>query len=113
MGTPVGVDPVAQRAVVHPQIAGDLRDGLASLDHHLHGLSLELRAEPSTLLGHGPILSVERNCPRSLVHPKRRWSRKWQSPETVETSVRRILLFCRQRRCGLNRWGAAKRAMCW
>src|SRR4051812_29612722 len=61
--------PVAQRALVDPQIAGDLRDGLASLDHHLHGLSLELRAEPSTLLGHGPILSVERNCPRSLVHP--------------------------------------------
>src|SRR4051794_14555465 len=35
-----------------PQTPRDLRDRLPRLDHHLHGLSLELRTEPPTLLGH-------------------------------------------------------------
>jgi hypothetical protein len=33
---------------VDTEITGDLGDRLARLDHHLHRLSLELRAEPST-----------------------------------------------------------------
>src|SRR4051812_45110707 len=64
-----GLHPVAQGAVVDPQLAGDLGYRLPGLQDHLHGLSLELRAEPSSLLGHGAILSGRRPCPRSLVHP--------------------------------------------
>src|SRR5262249_40185430 len=66
----VGVDPVAQGAVMDTKISRYLRDRLAGLDDHLHRFSLELRAEPATLLGHEHILSIERHCPRSLVHPK-------------------------------------------
>src|SRR4051812_38871322 len=62
--------PVAQRALIDAQVAGDLGDGLAGLEHHLHGLSLELRAEPAPLLWHGQILSAESHCPRSLVPPR-------------------------------------------
>src|SRR4051794_23222264 len=51
-----------------PRSPGDLGDRLARLDHHLHRLSLELRAEPPALLGHGHIISIEGTCPRSLVH---------------------------------------------
>src|SRR3954453_2129413 len=61
--------PVAQGALVDPQVAGDLGDGLTGLQHHLHGFSLELRTEPSPLLWHGQILSAASHCPRSLVHP--------------------------------------------
>src|SRR4051794_22777349 len=64
-----GLHPVAQSAVVNPQLAGDLGYRLPGLQNHLDGLSLELRAEPSALLGHGAILSGRRPCPRSLVHP--------------------------------------------
>src|SRR3954447_742025 len=63
------IEPIAQGALVDPQVAGDLGDGLAGLEHHLHGLSLELRAEPSPLLWHGQILSAASHCPRFLVHP--------------------------------------------
>src|ERR1022692_1672312 len=60
--------PVAQGPIMNTKITGHHGDRLAGLDHHLHGLSLELRAEPPALLGHGQILSVESPCPRSLVH---------------------------------------------
>src|SRR3954451_13677047 len=62
--------PVAQRPLVDPKVASDLGDGLAGLEHHLHGLSLELRAEPPPRLWHGQILSAQSHCPRSLVHPR-------------------------------------------
>src|SRR3954469_20754604 len=70
------VHPVAQGALVDPQVAGDLGDGLTGLEHHLHGFSLELRTEPPPLLWHGQILSAQSHCPRSLVNPKvgARWS---------------------------------------
>src|SRR3954454_14714341 len=64
--------PVAQRPLVDPKVASDLGDGLAGLEHHLHGLSLELRAEPPPRLWHGQILSAQSHCPRSLVHPSAR-----------------------------------------
>src|SRR4051812_48984705 len=60
---------VAQGALVDPQVTSDLGDRPAGLEHHLHGLSLELRAELPPLLGHGRILSGGGPCPRSLVHP--------------------------------------------
>jgi hypothetical protein len=66
--TPPGVDPVAQRAVMDTEITGNLRDRFLGLDHHLHSLSLELRAEPTTLLGHEQILSLKTHCPRPLAH---------------------------------------------
>src|SRR4051812_15896701 len=66
------IHPVAQGALVDPQVASDLGDRLAGLEHHLHGFGLELRTELPPLLGHGRILSSQRTCPRSLVHPKRR-----------------------------------------
>jgi hypothetical protein len=56
---------VARRAAL---LAGHLRDRLTGLDHQLHGLGLELRTEPTTLLRHGLILSTRRTCPRTLVH---------------------------------------------
>src|SRR4051812_12589314 len=64
------IHPVAQGALVDPQVASDLGDRLAGLEHHLHGFSLELRTELPPLLGHGRILSSQRTCPRSLVHPR-------------------------------------------
>src|SRR3954452_25611894 len=63
------IHPVAQGALVDPQVASDLGDRLAGLEHHLHGFGLELRTELPPLLGHGRILSSQRTCPRSLVHP--------------------------------------------
>src|SRR3954470_16170922 len=85
--TPPQVEPVAQRALVDPQVAGDLGDGLAGLEHHLHGLGPELRAEPPPLLWHGQILSAESHCPRSLVHPSGASSLggdtpRWPSPRS-------------------------------
>jgi hypothetical protein len=68
MGLPVGVDPVAQSSVMDTEIPGHLRDRFTGLDHHLHRLGLELGTEPATLFGHEHILSVERTCPRSLIH---------------------------------------------
>jgi hypothetical protein len=50
------------------EVTGDLGDRLAGLDHHLHGLSLELRAELAAMLWHEQILSAKRTCPRSLIH---------------------------------------------
>ena len=50
--TPPRIDPIAERAVMDPQASRDLRDRLPGLDHHLHGLGLELRTEPPTLFGH-------------------------------------------------------------
>src|SRR5207249_5130268 len=70
MGAPVGVDPVAQRPVMDPQIPCYRSDRSSGLDHHLHRFSLELGTEPATLFGHEHILSIERTCPRSLVHPR-------------------------------------------
>jgi hypothetical protein len=62
-------DALSERhCVMDPQIAGHDRDWLTSFDHHLHSLGLELRAEPTTLLGHGLILSTRRTCPGTLVH---------------------------------------------
>jgi len=55
------------------QIPGDLRDRPTRLDHHLHRLSLELRAETSTLLGHEQILSVESHCRKTLIHLRVRY----------------------------------------
>src|SRR3954451_11471940 len=66
--TAPGVDPVAQGAVMDPEITSDLRDWLAGLEDHLDGFGLELGTEPTSLLGHVPILSSGRTCPRSLVH---------------------------------------------
>ena len=37
--------------------------------NQLHGLGLELRAEPPTLLGREQILSIETPCPKTLVRP--------------------------------------------
>src|SRR4051812_14096532 len=65
------IHPVAEGALVDPQVTGDLGDRLAGLEHHLHGFGLELRTELPPLLGHGRILSSQRTCPRSLVHPTR------------------------------------------
>jgi DNA-directed RNA polymerase specialized sigma24 family protein len=48
---------------------GTNRDRLTGLDHHLNGRSLELRTQLLALLGHELISPVERNCPRSLLHP--------------------------------------------
>ena len=62
------VDPVTQ-VPRDPGIAGDLGDGLAGLEHHLHGLSFELRTELPPLLRHGQTLPGENCCPRSSVHP--------------------------------------------
>jgi len=50
------------------RFAGDLGDRLAGLDHHLHGLRLELRAELAAMLWREQILSAEITCPRSLIH---------------------------------------------
>jgi Insertion element 4 transposase N-terminal len=57
-------------SVVDPQVPGDNGDGLAGLDHHLHGLSLELRAELAAMLWHetDPLRLAESHCPRSLIH---------------------------------------------
>jgi hypothetical protein len=56
---PPGVHPVPQGPIVDPQVPGHLSDRLTGLNHHLHGLSLELRAELAAMLRHGQILSVE------------------------------------------------------
>src|SRR4051794_1894478 len=64
--------PVAERPVIDTQIPSHFRDRLAGLEHHLDGLSLELRAELPASLWHEQILSVGRNCPRSLIHPSSR-----------------------------------------
>jgi hypothetical protein len=42
------------------KITGDLGDRLAGLDHHLHGVSLELRTEPRAMVRREQILSAER-----------------------------------------------------
>src|SRR5262245_696851 len=62
--------PVPQGPVVDPQVPGHLRDRLAGRDHHLHGLSLELRAELAAMLRHetDPLSRAESHCPRSLIH---------------------------------------------
>ncbi len=56
---------------MHAKITRDLGDRLARLNHHLHRLSLKLRAEPPTMSRHktNPLWS-ESPCPRSLVHPR-------------------------------------------
>src|SRR4029453_2545736 len=59
MLAPPGVHPVPQGPIVDPQVPGHLRDRLTGLNHHLHGLSLELRAELAAMLWHEQILSVE------------------------------------------------------
>ena len=88
MGSPVSVDPVPQRAIMDTKISSHLRDRLTRLDDHLHRLSLELRAEPATLLGHEHILSVERHCPRSLVHPTPRRDRpRRHTPQTAHPTA--------------------------
>jgi hypothetical protein len=56
IGIPPRFHPVTQSAVIDTQITSHFRDRLAGLDHHLHSLSLELRAELATLLGHEQIL---------------------------------------------------------
>ena len=48
----------SQGALVDPQVTSDFGDRLAGLEHHLHGFSLDLRAERPPLLGHGRILSA-------------------------------------------------------
>src|SRR5262249_32794565 len=65
-----GIHPVPQGPVVDPQVPGHLRDRLAGRDHHLHGLSLELRAELAAMLWHrtDPLSRAESHCPRSLIH---------------------------------------------
>src|SRR5215510_10246515 len=65
-----GIHPVPQGPVVDPQVPGHLRDRLAGRDHHLHGLSLELRAELAAMLRHetDPLSRAESHCPRSLIH---------------------------------------------
>src|SRR4029450_4497042 len=63
--------PVTQRLGNDTQIASHFRDRPAGPAHHLHRLSLELRAELPAPLCHEQILSVERPRPRSLVHPNR------------------------------------------
>src|SRR5262249_23268352 len=72
-----GIHPVPQGPVVDPQVPGHLRDRLAGRDHHLHGLSLELRAELAAMLRHetDPLSRAESHCPRSLIHLK-----PWQQP---------------------------------
>jgi hypothetical protein len=67
---PPGVHPVSRGPIVDPQVPGHLRDGLAGLDHHLHGLSLELRAELLPMLWHrtDPLSRAESHYPRSLIH---------------------------------------------
>src|SRR3954469_23592037 len=67
---PPEIDPIAQGALVDPQVAGDLGDGLTGLQHHLYGLSLELRAEPSPLLWHGQILSSSESLSKIVGTPQ-------------------------------------------
>src|SRR6185312_11433772 len=69
--TPPHVHPIPQGAVMDSEVTGNLGDRTAGLQHHLHRLSLELRAEPATTFWHEPHpLEIKRTCPRSLVHPK-------------------------------------------
>jgi hypothetical protein len=58
------------------KVTSHLSDRLAGLDHHLHGLSLELRAELTAMLWHEQILSAKsRRCPG--VTPLRRENCGW------------------------------------
>ena len=64
------INPISQGSNVDAKITGDLDDRLPRLDHHLHRLSLKLRAEPPTMFRHRTDpLWFESSCPRSLVHP--------------------------------------------
>lgn len=65
------VHPVAERALVDLQLPGDLSDRTAGLEHELHRLSLELRRELPSLLGHRPILSSRENVSKILDTPQR------------------------------------------
>lgn len=81
------VAPNLYGAVVDPEVAGDLGQRLAGLQHPLNGLGLELRAEPSALLGHRAILSRRRPCPRSLVHPTATAGTGHRSSSKTSTTV--------------------------
>jgi len=50
------------------QVTNDLGDRLARLDHDLHSLSVELRAELAAMVWRKQILSAERHYSESLVH---------------------------------------------
>jgi hypothetical protein len=67
---PPGIDPVPQSPIVDPQVPGHLSDRLSRRNHHLHGLSLELRAELAAMLwpSTDPLSWTESHCPRSLIH---------------------------------------------
>ena len=55
---------------MNTEIASDLGDRLPGLQHHLHGLSLELRAEPTTTLWHEPILSDQEDLSKIIGTPQ-------------------------------------------
>src|SRR5262245_37957171 len=106
-----GIHPVPQGPVVDPQVPGHLRDRLAGRDHHLHGLSLELRAELAAMLRHetDPLSRAESHCPRSLIHltspipnviccPPGRPASLTCSAITTQTGSGRMEAVCR--RCG-------------
>jgi hypothetical protein len=67
---PPRVHPAPLGPVVDLQVPGHLSDGLTSRDHHLLGLSLELRAELPAALWYrtDPLNQAENRCPRSLIH---------------------------------------------
>ena len=64
------VHPVAERPLVDLQLPSDLSDRPAGLDDELHRLSLELRRELPSFLGHGPILSSRENVSKILDTPQ-------------------------------------------
>src|SRR4051812_40740579 len=65
--------PVAQRALVDPQLPGHLRDRLAGLEHQLHRTVLEVRIELPVLPAHRSssqrCLHATRGSPRSASPP--------------------------------------------
>src|SRR4051812_14718878 len=67
--------PVAQRALVDPQIPGHLRDLLAGLEHQLHRTMLEVRIEL-------PVLPAHRSSSKRCLHATR------GSPRVVVLNVR-------------------------
>src|SRR5205807_1850508 len=60
--------PVAQRALVHPEIPGHLRDRLTRLTNHPHRTSLEVHIELPPLLNHHRLLNGDVSTLRGETH---------------------------------------------
>lgn len=86
-------------------VPGHLRDGFAGRDHHLHSLSLELRADLAAMLWHetDPLSRAESHCPRPSIHlnaPYR--SRGHMVAKKAGTGVRNKALYKRLRDLGVS-----------